>query len=57
MANDHQKKQQKTVFKDNQDMTPEGKLPGGREDRSDQLRKVNSEDIRFKNADEIYDEY
>ncbi|WP_280771747.1 hypothetical protein [Salipaludibacillus daqingensis] len=55
--NNNDKKQQKTVFKDNQEMVPEGRLPGNREDRSDKLAKANSEDIRFKNADDIYEEY
>lgn len=51
------KKKQKTVFRDNQDLVPEGKLPGDREDRSDKLGTLNSEEIRFPHADDIYDEY
>ncbi|MFA9556774.1 hypothetical protein ACERII_05690 [Evansella sp. AB-rgal1] len=54
---ENEKKRQKTVFKDNQELVPEGSLPGGREDRSDKMGSVNSEEIRFKNADDIYDEY
>lgn len=56
MAN-NDKKRQKTVFRDNQDLVPEGTLPGGREDRSDKMGTLNSEEIRFKNADDIYEEY
>ncbi|GIN92988.1 hypothetical protein J22TS1_40390 [Siminovitchia terrae] len=33
------KKKQKTVFRDNQDVVPEGNLPGNREDRSDKMGK------------------
>lgn len=51
------KKKQKTVFRDNQDLVPEGNLPGDREDRSDKMGTLNSEEIRFENADDIYDEY
>lgn len=51
------KKKQKTVFRDNQDIVPEGNLPGNREDRSDKMGTLNSEEIRFENADDIYDEY
>ncbi len=51
------KKRQKTVFRDNQDLVPEGNLPGNREDRSDKMGTLNSEEIRFENADDIYDEY
>ncbi|WP_212567921.1 hypothetical protein [Bacillus alkalicellulosilyticus] len=54
---DNEKKRQKTVFKDNQDLVPEGTLPLGREDRSDKMGSLNSEEIRFKNADDIYNEY
>ncbi len=50
-------KKQKTVFRDNQDLAPEGILPGNREDRSDKMGTLNSEEIRFENADDIYDEY
>ncbi|GIN21616.1 hypothetical protein [Siminovitchia fordii] len=50
-------KKQKTVFRDNQDIAPEGILPGNREDRSDKMGTLNSEEIRFENADDIYDEY
>lgn len=53
----NEKKRQKTVFKDNQDLVPEGSLPGDREDRSDKFGTLNSEEIRFKNADDIYNEY
>jgi hypothetical protein len=52
-AND--KKKQKTVFKDNQDIVPEASLPGNREDRSDKMGALNSEEIRYENADDIYD--
>lgn len=52
-----EKKKQKTVFRDNQDLVPEGSLPGGREDRSDKMGTLNSEEIRFPNADKIYDDY
>ncbi|MCR6098156.1 hypothetical protein HXA31_17920 [Salipaludibacillus agaradhaerens] len=55
--NSDNKKQQKTIFKDNQDLVPEGTLPGDREDRSDKMATLNSEDIRFKHADDIYEEY
>ncbi|MBU8907654.1 hypothetical protein [Desertibacillus haloalkaliphilus] len=51
------KKQQKAVFRDNQDVMPDGPPPAGREDRSDKMGTLNSEEIRFKNADHIYDEY
>ncbi|RBP86059.1 hypothetical protein DFO70_1347 [Cytobacillus firmus] len=56
------KKKQKTVFRDNQDLEPEGNLPdgnlpGNREDQSDKMGTLNSEEIRFDNADAIYDEY
>lgn len=57
MSADDKKKKQKTVFKDNQDLVPEGNLPGNREDRSDKMGSTNSEEIRFENADDIYDEY
>ncbi|WP_313428685.1 hypothetical protein [Siminovitchia terrae] len=50
------KKKQKTVFRDNQDIVPEGNLPGNREDRSDKMGTLNSEEIRFENADDIYNE-
>ncbi|GIN95839.1 hypothetical protein J6TS1_17090 [Siminovitchia terrae] len=33
------KKKQKTVFRENQDIVPEGNLPGNREDRSDKMGK------------------
>ncbi len=51
------KKKQKTVFRDNQELVPEDNLPGNREDRSDKMGTLNSEEIRFENADDIYDEY
>ncbi|BAB04017.1 hypothetical protein P4637_11825 [Halalkalibacterium halodurans] len=51
------KKRQKTVFRDNQEVVPEGSLPGDREDRSDKMGRSNSEELRYKNADHIYDEY
>ncbi|GAE26778.1 hypothetical protein JCM9140_2874 [Halalkalibacter wakoensis JCM 9140] len=50
-------KTQKTVFKDNQHLVPEGTLPGGREDLSDKIGSVNSEELRYEHADDIYDEY
>jgi hypothetical protein len=43
--------------RDNQDLVPEGNLPGNRGDRSDKMGTLNSEEIRFENADNIYDEF
>lgn len=54
---DNNKKKQKSVFRDNQKFVPEGTPPGDREDRSDKMGTLNSEEIRFKNADDIYEEY